>query len=95
MPNKVIANFESGIVTANFLGKCQSSLGSWLDLFKPCIMHQLLDSLLNSFHAKNSKVLAAVVIFSTAHSLSFLSSPLIMCPIPVSPYSLCLLPLPP
>lgn len=75
MPNKVIASFQSGIVTANFLGKCQSSLGSWLDLLKPCIMRQLLDSVLNSFHAMNSKVLAAVIIFFPAHSLSFLSSP--------------------
>lgn len=46
MPNKVIADFQSGIVTANFLGKFQDSLGSWLDLFKPHITRQLLDSVL-------------------------------------------------
>lgn len=75
MLHQVIANFQSGTVIANFLVKCQYSLGSWLDFFKPRIKRQLLDSVLNSFHALNSKVLAAVVIFSPAHSLSFLSSP--------------------
>lgn len=75
MTNKVIANFQSGIVTANFLGKCQDSWGSWLDLFKPCITRQLPDSVHNFFQAMNSKVLAPVVIFALAHSLSFLSSP--------------------
>lgn len=75
MPNKVIANFQSGIVTANFLGKCQDSLGSWLNLFKPHITRQRLDSVLSFFHVMNSKALAAVVIFSPAHSLCFLSSP--------------------
>lgn len=102
MPNKVIANFQPGIVTANFLGKCRDSLGSWLDLFKPPIMRQLLDSMLNFFHAMNSKVLAAVINFSSAHSLFsvlsllvVMSFPLIVCPIPVSPYSLCPVPLPP
>lgn len=49
MPNKVIANFQSGIVTADFLGKFQDSLGSWLDLFKPHITCQLLDSVLRVF----------------------------------------------
>lgn len=75
MPNKVIANFQSGIVTANFLGKCQDSLGSWLNVCKPHTMRQLLDRMLNFFHTMNSEVLAAVVIFSPALSLSFLSSP--------------------
>ena len=57
MPNKGNANFQSSIGTADFLGKCQDSLCSLLDLFKAHVTRAQF------FHVMNSKVLAAVVVF--------------------------------
>lgn len=85
MPNKGIANFQFGIVTADSLGKCQDSLCSMLDLFKAHVTCKLLRSMLNIFffYLMNSKVLdAAETFYFSSTSTLFLVIPLlkVACP---------------
>lgn len=85
MPNKGIANFQFGIVTADSLGKCQDSLCSMLDLFKAHVTCKLLRSMLNFFffYLMNSKVLdAAETFYFSSTSTLFLVIPLlkVACP---------------